>query len=282
MAGERVSMDAPHRDVRVLLDPTSLSRVAGVVRIGEDGLPSHRWEGSAFVSVPDDMRESGYTLVEPSDAGMRRVLDALAETDGDPFDVELFEDDECDCGCGCSHCGRSDEYDDDEYDGYDGSSEEIVLVADGSTPAQPVFAILDVLDPAEITAIFTVFPGPVVQSYNDGTWAPDAKVASQISSPDVPPIVKLSDEGISRLVGERPSAAPAPVVADASAMPGDLKDYWRHGKGAAKIRWGTDGSFRRCQKQFRKYMRPDQVDGACASAYRAVTGRWPGRKKKGK
>ena len=33
-----------------------------------------------------------------------------------------------------------------------------------------------------------------------------------------------------------------------SGMPRQLRDYWLHGEGAARIRWGTDGSFTRCTR----------------------------------
>lgn len=57
-------------------------------------------------------------------------------------------------------------------------------------------------------------------------------------------------------------------------MPEDLKDYWTHGEGAAKIRWGTDGSFDRCVKHLRKYF-PRNPKGLCAKLHKAATGEWP-------
>lgn len=53
-----------------------------------------------------------------------------------------------------------------------------------------------------------------------------------------------------------------------------LKDYWAHGKGALKIRWGTDGSFRRCVRQLRKYF-PRNPEGLCANLHHEATGEWP-------
>ena len=57
-------------------------------------------------------------------------------------------------------------------------------------------------------------------------------------------------------------------------MPEDLKDYWTHGEGAAKIRWGTDGSFDRCVRHLRKYF-PENPKGLCAKLHKAATGQWP-------
>ena len=61
--------------------------------------------------------------------------------------------------------------------------------------------------------------------------------------------------------------------------PGDgdarqLKAYWTRGEGAAKIRWGTDGSFARCVRLLRKYF-PKNPEGLCANLHKQATGEWP-------
>jgi hypothetical protein len=53
-----------------------------------------------------------------------------------------------------------------------------------------------------------------------------------------------------------------------------LMEYWTHGKGAAKIRWGTDGSFARCVRHLRKYF-PKNPEGLCANLHHRATGEWP-------
>jgi hypothetical protein len=55
--------------------------------------------------------------------------------------------------------------------------------------------------------------------------------------------------------------------------PEALRDYWQHGKGAAKIRWGTDGDFDRCVRSIGKYVTDPQ--GTCAQWHHDVTGKWP-------
>lgn len=56
-----------------------------------------------------------------------------------------------------------------------------------------------------------------------------------------------------------------------------LMEYWSHGEGAAKIRWGTDGDFDRCRRQLGKYVqRPDELAGLCANLHHRATGFWPG------
>lgn len=53
-----------------------------------------------------------------------------------------------------------------------------------------------------------------------------------------------------------------------------LMEYWAHGEGARKIRWGTDGSFNRCVRHLRKYF-PRDPKGLCANLHHRATGEWP-------
>ena len=55
-----------------------------------------------------------------------------------------------------------------------------------------------------------------------------------------------------------------------------LRNYWIRGAGAAKIRWGTDGSFDRCVRQLGKHVRNPQ--GLCAEYHKEATGEWPAEK----
>lgn len=63
-----------------------------------------------------------------------------------------------------------------------------------------------------------------------------------------------------------------------SRMPTQLKRYWLAGEGAAKIRWGTPGSFDRCVRQLRDEF-PTNTEGLCANLYHEATGHWPGERK---
>lgn len=57
---------------------------------------------------------------------------------------------------------------------------------------------------------------------------------------------------------------------------GRIRRYWVHGKGAAKIRWGTGGDFNRCRKQLAKYIaNPKWLAGACANMHHEALGIWP-------
>lgn len=61
------------------------------------------------------------------------------------------------------------------------------------------------------------------------------------------------------------------AVAGRQITPGDavaterLKRYWTVGKGAAKIRWGTPGSWRRCYRHLVKYVGPKIAPGYCTN-----------------
>lgn len=54
-----------------------------------------------------------------------------------------------------------------------------------------------------------------------------------------------------------------------------LRRYWLYGKGAAKIRWGTDGDWTRCVRQLSKYLGP-RAKGYCALRHKEATGMWTG------
>lgn len=57
-----------------------------------------------------------------------------------------------------------------------------------------------------------------------------------------------------------------------------LKEYWAHGEGAAKIRWGEGGDFNRCRTHLGKYVPPGgTLDGLCANLHHDALGVWPGR-----
>ena len=53
-----------------------------------------------------------------------------------------------------------------------------------------------------------------------------------------------------------------------------LVEYWVHGAGAAKVRWGSPGSMKRCIRHLRKYVRLSP-GGLCAEYHRLATGEWP-------
>jgi len=55
-----------------------------------------------------------------------------------------------------------------------------------------------------------------------------------------------------------------------------LFEYWVHGEGALKVRWGTDGSMDRCIRHLTGKVR--DPGGLCAEYHKAATGEWPAEK----
>lgn len=61
-----------------------------------------------------------------------------------------------------------------------------------------------------------------------------------------------------------------------SRMPQQLIEYWVHGKGALKIRWGQPGDFDRCRRALRKYF-PTNPEGLCNRLHTRALGVPPGQ-----
>lgn len=59
-----------------------------------------------------------------------------------------------------------------------------------------------------------------------------------------------------------------------SRLTGPLRKYWIDGEGAAKVRWGTPGSFDRCVRALRDDF-PRDTEGLCANLHHEATGKWP-------
>jgi hypothetical protein len=70
----------------------------------------------------------------------------------------------------------------------------------------------------------------------------------------------------------------------ADVKPGDrgkggnnnLEEYWKHGEGAAKIRWGTPGDWTRCHAHLAKHVGSERAKRICAQWHHDTTGVWPG------
>lgn len=56
----------------------------------------------------------------------------------------------------------------------------------------------------------------------------------------------------------------------------NLEDYWKHGKGAVKIRWGTPGDWTRCYRHIKKYVNDEYAKRICAQWHKDTTGVYPG------
>lgn len=82
-----------------------------------------------------------------------------------------------------------------------------------------------------------------------------------------------------RSIADRIAAEVAEVAGAVTVIPlpfasgQNLMDYWAHGAGAAKVRWGTDGSMDRCIRLNRKHV--SDPGGLCATLHKRATGQWP-------
>lgn len=62
-----------------------------------------------------------------------------------------------------------------------------------------------------------------------------------------------------------------------------LRDYWTHGEGAAKVRWGEPGDFDRCRQHLAKYVpNPAWLAGTCANLHKVAIKIWPGQEDGGR
>lgn len=66
---------------------------------------------------------------------------------------------------------------------------------------------------------------------------------------------------------------------DTDAFVNNLERYWKRGKGAARIRWGTPGDWTRCHRFIRKHVGSARAKRICAQWHRDTTGMWPGDKR---
>lgn len=56
----------------------------------------------------------------------------------------------------------------------------------------------------------------------------------------------------------------------------NLARYWKRGKGALRIRWGTPGDWTRCQRLLRKHVGNERAKRICSQWHRDTTGLWTG------
>jgi len=116
--------------------------------------------------------------------------------------------------------------------------------------------------PTEQTPDWASNLGAGPMSPRAGEWPPDTLEEWMTDpvpdNPAFPPFEELTADG-----------------AFQSTMPPKLKAYWLAGEGAAKIRWGTPGSFDRCVRALGPKF-PGNPQGLCANLYHEATGRWPG------
>jgi hypothetical protein len=176
------------------------------------------------------------------------------------------------------------------------------LTPDTSDVPPIYMAIVSPDDPQAVMDLVSLIPAstdstkPMTFIRKPGKWEKNEQVLNDLNSPTPPPVVVLDDETLETVLEQVDSIKPMTssgyeemdmkIVSAMIAAGGldknkgnaeDLRQYWLHGKGAAKIRWGTGGDWTRCVRQLSKYMGP-RAKGYCALRHKEATGLWTGDK----
>jgi len=171
----------------------------------------------------------------------------------------------------------------------------VLAAAAPPPPGSKVVAVVDEIDKAAVLDLLAIAPGPHIFRRHDGQWLSDDDWLRELRSIKPPALVQVDDQAkIDEIVAqideatkgnefEKSSSLRGSALDDRSAemwlewtllggsalvasrMPNNLQKYWLTGRGAAKIRWGTPGAWRRCYRQLSKYMNPYMARGSCTN-----------------
>lgn len=155
-------------------------------------------------------------------------------------------------------------------------------------------------------------PQPMTYVRKDKKWVRDAKFLADLKSATPPPVVPLDADVLNDVLiqvdGGMTASAMLPFDEDQTLMvlfgpskalinaakqeysesllaaggvdrnrgnAEKLRRYWTKGEGAAKIRWGTPGDWKRCVRYLGKYMGP-RAKGYCQLRHKEATGVYTG------
>lgn len=177
-----------------------------------------------------------------------------------------------------------------------------------------VAAVVDEVDNNAVLDLLAIGPGPTIYRRNAGVWEEDPGWIDRLRGIDPPPMVTVGPDKLSSVVSQvdestagqpfEPTEAPivssamgaaewekadefavqmalvaakaANKVAGKAGGAENLRQYWLHGKGAMKIRWGTPGDWKRCVRQLTKYLGV-RAKGYCQLMHGRATGTWAGK-----
>lgn len=60
---------------------------------------------------------------------------------------------------------------------------------------------------------------------------------------------------------------------------GELEKYWKFGKGALRVRWGTDNDWTRCHRLLTEHVGSERAKRICSQWHKDMNGFWPGDKR---
>ena len=178
------------------------------------------------------------------------------------------------------------------------SSAAVALTPETSDIPPIYMAIVSPDDAQAVMDLICLIPStsdsltPVTFKRKPGKWVQDSGYLNDLNSPTPPPVSVLDDETLKSVLEQIDGATTASayvvdsILSSIIAAGGidknrgnaeELRRYWLHGKGAAKIRWKTPGDWTRCVRQLSKYMGP-RAKGYCALRHKEATGMWTGDK----
>jgi hypothetical protein len=188
-------------------------------------------------------------------------------------------------------------------------TEEEDLTPQTTDVAPKYLAIVSPDDPQAVMDVVAIVPKtatsvePLVYRRKDKKWIPDDQTLKDLKSATPPPVVVLDTkelidnilkqvDGVMNVASsdEEPVAASAiyqHVInfwygsTEAMIAAGgldrnrgnaeELRQYWTKGKGAAKIRWGQPGDWKRCVKYLAKHLGP-RAKGYCQLRHKEALG----------
>jgi hypothetical protein len=139
-----------------------------------------------------------------------------------------------------------------------------------------------------------------VYKRKDQKWVQDDQALMDLQSATPPPVVPLKDKSVlndvlaqvDKIEAVHASALPFDMDAHMVAFWGgsieasmvaaggldrnrgkaeQLREYWVHGEGAAKVRWGTPGDWARCVRHLEKYL-GERAKGYCQLRHKEAMG----------
>lgn len=177
-----------------------------------------------------------------------------------------------------------------------GEKEKTKALTPETTDVQPIYmAVVDADDPRSVLNLISLVPAsskstaPMVYSRKEGKWERDPQTLADLGSPTPPPVVPLDTETLNDVliqVDESQGVTASlvltvlfgndPIIAAGGldrnrGNAEKLRRYWVRGEGAAKIRWGQGGDWKRCVRHLTKYLGP-RAKGYCQLRHKEALG----------
>lgn len=169
-----------------------------------------------------------------------------------------------------------------------------------SSDVDPIyFAIVEKDDPQAVMDLISLVPATAVSNEpktfrrSGGKWVEAPEVLQDLRSATPPPVIQLDADQYADVIAQvdmSGASSPAPEDTDpdigtqtVTAAGGadrnrgnaeELRRYWTHGEGAAKIRWGTPGDFDRCVRLLSKHL-GERAKGYCNLRHKDAIGIYP-------